>query len=59
MLIYMIKSTQDEEMETCAQIGEECTNFSYWRNCATMDLNHGTFEAWNLPVVLEKSWHIA
>jgi len=55
----MIKSTQDEEMETCAQIGEECTNFSYWRNCATMDLNHGTFEAWNLPVVLEKSWHIA
>jgi len=22
--------------------------FSYWRNRATMDLNRGTFEAWNL-----------
>jgi len=23
--------------------------FSYWRNCAMLDLNRGTFEAWNLP----------
>jgi len=23
--------------------------FSYWINRATMDLNRGTFEAWNLP----------
>ena len=29
MLVYMVKSTQDEEMETCAQIEEECNNFSY------------------------------
>jgi len=29
MLVYMDKSAQDEEMETCAQIGEECENFSY------------------------------
>ena len=35
-------------METCAQIGEECKNFSYWSNSVTMDLNRGMFEVWNL-----------
>jgi len=49
MHVYMVKSVEDEEMETCEQIREECKNFSYWRNRATMDLNRGTFEAWNLP----------
>jgi hypothetical protein len=44
MLVYMVKSAQDEEMETFAQIGEECKNFSYRRNRATVDLNRGTFE---------------
>jgi len=41
-----------------AHFGEECKKLSYWRNCATMDLYHGTFEErGTYLLILEISWH--
>jgi len=43
MLVYMVKSTQDEEMEICAQIGEECKNFKLLKK-----LSHDGPESWHV-----------